>query len=244
MTTTMPTDQIAVDDPAVAAAAATTTPVVVPAETQEPIHCDAVKIESADESATEGGSDEQHPPNDMGRRNTSHPDDDGLGCISRQRCREEGHIFSRRMKEKLMVLLLSGFVAGWCFTGVDALASESRADLQDLCSGTILWDLLLTMLVVNVACAVTMLHIWYNKHFHNIDVYPNTNIPIHGVIFIQILMTVAGASTLFTKCAVNHLKPFLVYSVVYVWIIWQLFLLFLSFVVGICLCCVLSGWTV
>lgn len=154
-------------------------------------------------------------------------------------CRET--IMTARMKEKLLMLLSCGFVFGWCLTGVDALRTNSRDDIEDLCSGILMWELLLAMVAVNSVSMIALVHIWFYRHFRHRQPYKHANVVIRIVILVQLIMTCWGTSILVTDCARKHLRPLLVYSVIYVWLVWQLFLIVTMFVIAICICLAFSG---
>lgn len=150
-------------------------------------------------------------------------------------------IFNARQRTRMYVALLVGIVIGWCISGLVALGRNSKSDIQERCDGNLLWELLVAMIVVNIGCTFSLVHIWYYKHFHNIRVYAHTNVTIHFVIMIQIAMTAWGSSIIFSPCSIQHLSHFFVYSVVYAWMIWQLLIIITMVLIALCVCIVFSG---
>lgn len=150
-------------------------------------------------------------------------------------------IFSRRQLTRMFVALVVGFVGGWSMTALVALSRHTNEDIQDICPGCLLWSMLATMVAANIGCTFTLVHMWYYHHFHNARICPDTNIPIRVVIAIQVGMMAWGGSILFSKCAAVHLRPLLVYTVVYVWIIWEIAIILVMFALSLCVCVVFSG---
>lgn len=171
-------------------------------------------------------------------------DDDNLSVVSAQTAdltEPETGVCSTRQRARMAVSLFIGIVVGWCAIGVTALDANPRSEIRELCEGCELWELLVVLIAVNLICASVIVHTWYHHHFHHRKPHRHSSEVLGFVAVVQIAMTVWGATVLFGKCPSEHLKPFLVYTVVYVWIVWQLVLMILLTLFALCICVGLGG---
>lgn len=171
-------------------------------------------------------------------------DDDDLSVTSYQTSDDpsvQHPICGRRQRARYGVSCFVGVVCGWCIMAVIALGEISQSEIEQICGGCKLWELLVVMLGLNIVCTFTLVHIWYYHHFHRVRVYAHTNTAIHLAIAAQVIITVWGASVLLSKCPLENLRHLLIYTVTYVWIIWQLFIILIIILMSLCVCIAFSG---
>lgn len=171
-------------------------------------------------------------------------DDDSLSVTSEQTIDDpsvQHPICSRRQKARYGVSCFVGVVCGWCIMAVIALGNTSQSEIEGICGGCKLWELLGAMIGINIVCTFTLVHIWYYHHFHRVRVYAHTNTVIHLVIAVQVIITVWGASVLLSRCPRENLQHLLIYTVTYVWIIWQLFIILIIVLMSLCICIAFSS---
>jgi len=163
-------------------------------------------------------------------------DDDNLSVVSARTAdlsEPEALICSRRQVARMAVSMFVGLVSGWCAIGTFALVNNERSEIQEICDGTKLWELLLAMIVMNAVCSIVMVHTWYHHHYHHRKPYKHSSKVLVLIVVIQVAMTLWGATIIFGSCPSEHLNSFLLYTVVYIWVVWQLVVIVII-VIAIC----------
>lgn len=167
-------------------------------------------------------------------------DDDTISVSSAQTpvvlSEPEARICTRRQIARMSVSLFVGLVAGWCAIGAVALVNTERSEIREICNGSNLWELLLLMVVSNAVCTFIVVHTWYHHHYHHRKPYKHSSKVLLLIALIQAATTLWGATIIFSSCPSEYLRPFLLYTVVYIWVLWQLIVIAIIAIIALCVC--------
>jgi hypothetical protein len=157
---------------------------------------------------------------------------------------QENDVCNTRQAARMGVSLFVGLLLGWCVAGVVALVDTKADEIRNICYTCELWELLFTMVIVNLLSTIVLVHIWFNYHFYNREPYKHTNKVLTLVTIIQLAMTAWAASVVFADCPTSHLTSYLIYTVVYVWVIWKLVMIMCALIVTVCAGFSIAGVTI
>lgn len=146
----------------------------------------------------------------------------------------ENTICNARQAARMGVSLFVGLVLGWCVAGVVALVNTRPDEIRDICYTCELWELLFTMIIVNLLSTIILVHKWFYLHFYDREPYKHSNKVATLITIIQLAMTAWAASVVFADCPIHHLTSYLIYTVVYVWVIWKLVMIMCALIVTVC----------
>lgn len=138
----------------------------------------------------------------------------------------------------MFLSLTFGIVIGWCGIASASLVKNSRKEIQQLCSGNLLWDYLLSLIIINFSSYYAIIYIWFRNYLYNNQDYKYEKIIVRLTIFLQIGMAIWGTMILNSKCSRDNLTTLFIYSVVNVWVIFSILGVSMMFIsILICACC-------